>query len=318
MKIVVETPTWLGDSVMLTPTLQNLERLFPEADITLIGSRVAIDILEGFEDNSFILQRKNRLRNIRNITKELGKVDIALSFRTSPYSGILQILSGAKTRVAIGKLSNRLFLTKAISPSPKLHQVEKYLTILEGISDEVEKLPLKLNFTPKQFSKPTLGINAGATYGSAKRWYPERFAKVIAELSDRYETILFGGKGEVDINREIEMLLKERGVSNFRNLAGKTSVRELAENIGGLDLFITNDSGPMHIGAAYGVPTVSIFGSTNHLQTDQWMNRESLIIRKEMECAPCMKRECPLKHHECMRSIEARDVLEGVEKLAIK
>jgi len=175
--------------------------------------------------------------------------------------------------------------------------------------------PLKLYIKPKKFDKPMMGINAGATYGSAKRWYPERFAAVAKEYSERYDIIIFGGPNEVEMAKEIETNLKASHVTNYTNLAGKTTIKELCSLIGGCSLFVTNDSGPMHVAAAYGVPTVSIFGPTKHTETSQWMNEKSIIVRHEMECAPCMRRECPLGHHECMKSIEAAEVVEAVREL---
>lgn len=319
MRILIETPSWLGDSVMLTPTIQNIEMIYPDSEIILVGSKVSIEILQGFKNvkKTYVLNRKgNRLLNIWKLAKEIGKVDISFSFRTSFFSGVFQLLSKAEIRVARKSLANRVFLTNPISVSKNSHQVKKYLEVLNLVNfDEVQRFDLKLNFKAKQFSKLTLGINAGATYGSAKRWYPEKFAEVVEKLADKYEIILFGGAGEVEINRDIENILRKKGISNINNLAGKTSVQELAENIAGLSLFITNDSGPMHIAGAYKIPTVSIFGSTNHIETDQWKNQNQKIVRKNMECSPCMKRECPLKHHECMKQISVDDVLMGVESL---
>lgn len=316
MKILIETPSWLGDSVMATPTIQNIEKIYPEAQIILVGSKVSIEILQGFKniEKTYILNRDgNRVIQLYKLAKEIGEINISISMRTSFYSGLLQHFTDAPIRVAIAKPSNRLFLTNPIFPTENSHQVEKYLQLLHFTGENIEPFDLKLNFKPKKFGKPTLGINAGATYGSAKRWYPEKFAEVIEKLSNRYDTTLFGGPNEIDINRDIENILKSRGVDNFTNLAGKTSIKDLAENIGGLSLFITNDSGPMHIAGAYKVPTVAIFGSTNHRETDQWHNPNQIIVRKEMECSPCMKRECPLKHHECMKSIEVEDILNAID-----
>jgi heptosyltransferase-2 len=116
---------------------------------------------------------------------------------------------------------------------------------------------------------------------------------------------------------EIEANLKKLGIDNYTNLAGKTNIKELCAYIGACSLFVTNDSGPMHIAAAYGVPTVAIFGPTKYKETSQWMNKKSKIVRHEMECSPCMKRECPLKHHECMTTITASEVIEAVKELAL-
>ena len=175
--------------------------------------------------------------------------------------------------------------------------------------------PLKLYIEAKRFDKPTLGINAGATYGSAKRWYPQRFAEVAKAFSHKFDIIIFGGPNEVEMANEIENYLKNLHIENYTNLAGKTTIDELCANIGGCSLFITNYSGPMHVAAAYQVPTVSIFGPTRHKETSQWMNHKSKIVRHDIECSPCMKRECPLKHHECMKSITASEVIEAVKEL---
>jgi heptosyltransferase-2 len=109
--------------------------------------------------------------------------------------------------------------------------------------------------------------------------------------------------------------LKKAGVANYTNLAGKTTIPELIRKISELDLFITGDSGPMHVAAAFQIPTVALFGPTRDKETSQWKNPKGIIVKKEMACAPCMKRTCPLKHHECMKFIEAKDILAAVEKL---
>ena len=202
---------------------------------------------------------------------------------------------------------------------PNLHLAIQYakLAMTNASSFNAFVPNLKLSIEPKQFEKPMLGINAGATYGNAKRWYPERFAAVAKEYSNRFDILIFGGPNEVKMAQEIEEHLLSLNVQNYTNLAGKTNIKELCENIGGCSLFITNDSGPMHVAAAYQVPTISIFGPTNHKETSQWNNEKSRIVRHDIECAPCMKRECPLKHHACMQEITADKVIEAVEKLAI-
>ncbi len=160
-----------------------------------------------------------------------------------------------------------------------------------------------------------LGINPGASYGSAKRWYPEEFAKVANELSSQYDIVIFGGPSEKDIAMDIEKSLIEKGVSNYKNLAGNTTIPELINLISNLDLFITGDSGPMHVAAAFQVPTVAIFGPTKDKETSQWMNDKSIIVKKNLDCQPCMKRTCPLQHHNCMKLIAAVEVLDAVKGL---
>ena len=162
---------------------------------------------------------------------------------------------------------------------------------------------------------PVVGINPGASYGNAKRWYPEKFSEVAIELSSQYEILIFGGPDEVDIALDIERYLIEKDVLNYKNLSGKTTIPELVEHISKLDLFISGDSGPMHIAASFQVPTISIFGPTRDNETSQWMNRKSVIVKKNLDCQPCMKRNCPLLHHNCMKMIEADDVLNAIKSI---
>ena len=101
----------------------------------------------------------------------------------------------------------------------------------------------------------------------------------------------------------------EKNVFNYTNLANKTTIDELIAQIACLDLFITGDSGPMHIAASFNISTISIFGPTDDKETSQWMNRNGVILKKNLDCQPCMKRTCPLKHHNCMSLIEPQEVL---------
>ena len=116
---------------------------------------------------------------------------------------------------------------------------------------------------------------------------------------------------------DIQRLIVKKGVSNYQNLAGKLSISELINCISNFDLFITGDSGPMHIAANYKIPTISIFGPTRSDETGQWMNDKGIIIKKNLSCQPCMKRVCPLIHHDCMRLIKAKDVLSEIQLLSL-
>ena len=99
---------------------------------------------------------------------------------------------------------------------------------------------------------------------------------------------------------------------------GKTTISELTNYISNLDIFITGDSGPMHIAASLNIPTIALFGPTDPIETAQWKNPYSVIIKKDLECQPCMKRTCPLKHHNCMKLIEAREVIDSIAKVTTR
>jgi len=319
--ILIILPNWLGDAVMATPAIEALCEFYPHATLTLVGSFVSIEALKYHPlcKNAYIDETKKggvRLLNTYRFAKKIGKHDLAISFRNQIHASLLLRWSGSTTTIARDSWHANLLLTQ--HPKPKQgHLVEQYVSLVETISQHtVETIsPLRLFIEPYKYDVPTLGINPGATYGSAKRWYPEKFAAVAANYANQYEIVIFGGPTEVEMAKSIEDELIKLGINNFTNLAGTTTIKELCSHIGGLSLFITNDSGPMHVAAAYQVPTVSIFGPTKHLETSQWKNKQSKIVRHEIECAPCMKRECPLKHHECMKLIEPNEVIEAIDEI---
>ena len=321
-EILVILPNWLGDAIMATPAIELLSKYYHNVEFTFVGSYVSIEALKyhplckkAIVDNT--KNTNNRYIETYKLAKELGEFNLAITFRNQLHSSLL--LRFTSTVICIAKESwhSRFLLSHTPKINTKEHLVKQYSKLAMIDTDmfdgNIEKL--KLYIEPKKFDKPMLGINAGATYGSAKRWYPDRFAQVAKEFSNSYDIIIFGGPNEVEMACEIEDNLKILGINNYINLAGKTNIKELCANIGGCSLFITNDSGPMHVASAYQVPTVSIFGPTRYKETSQWMNEKSKIVRHEMDCSPCMKRECRLEHHECMKSITASEVIEAVTKL---
>ena len=160
-----------------------------------------------------------------------------------------------------------------------------------------------------------LGINPGASYGDAKQWLPEEFAKVASAISNQYDILIFGGPNDKENANIIEKFLIKEGVTNYQNIAGKTSISELVNKISQLDLFVTGDSGPMHIAASFEIPTISIFGPTRDSETSQWMNSKNIILKKNLSCQPCMKRTCPLRHNNCMKLIKSNDVIKAIDSV---
>ncbi|WP_323590887.1 glycosyltransferase family 9 protein [Aliarcobacter butzleri] len=309
-EIFIEIPSWLGDAIMATPAIENLIKTYPDAQITLLGSFVSTQAFQGYPNIKKVIiddtkKSGNRYKNLISLAKSIGRVDLAISFRRSISSKFMMFFIKAKKKFNYRRLTKK-----------EIHLCIRYNDFVNkvlNLKNEVGNL--KLYFKPFNYGKPTLGINPGATYGSAKRWYPEEFAKIAIEMSKKYDIVIFGGPAETNIAKDIENELVSKGITNYQNLAGKTTIPELIEKIAGLDLFITNDSGPMHIAAAYKVKTIAIFGPTKFTETNQWNNPNGEIVTKNLDCAPCMKRVCPLKHHNCMKNITAADVLNVIVKL---
>jgi heptosyltransferase II len=310
MKILIELPSWLGDTVMATPAIENLVSFFKDPEVTLIGSDIAIESIKNHPKVTKTYVLEKNYFDLYKAARSFEEFDVFISFRSSMRSTFIKFFISCKSKYQFNK---NIYKSG--------HQVEKYNDFINS-SFKINTIAGKLvlhNESKKKNKKNNknklLGINPGASYGSSKRWYPNEFAKVACNLSDRYDIIIFGGANEINIAADIERYLIKKGIKNYKNLANKTSVAELISQINKIDLLITGDSGPMHLSAALNIPTISIFGPTNHHETSQWMNKKNIVVKKNLDCQPCMKRTCHLKHHNCMKLIEASDVLEAVNRL---
>lgn len=307
MRIFIELPTWLGDAIMATPAIESITLKFPKAKFTFFGSFAATELIKNHPNCEQVLiddskKDKSRFLNIFKTAKNLGKFDIAISFRSSFTSRFLMFFLNAKRKFKFKKIKS------------KVHQVKKYQNFIQqSLKLDIIYDELKLDFKPFKFEKKSIGLNPGASYGSAKRWYPEYFAEVAKEFSSEFKIVIFGSKSETEICNKIEAILTQENIE-CENLAGKTDIKELCEKIGGIDIFITNDSGPMHIAAAYKVPTIAIFGPTKFKETSPWHNDKAHILHLTLKCAPCMKRICPIGTHECMKELKPQMVIEAIRK----
>ena len=291
MKLLIEPPTWLGDAVMASGAIKEVIKYFNADEVIFLGSFVSIELFKPL-GKTILIDKKHRIKQFLS----LEKVDVFVSFRSSIYSKIL----GLKAKKSY-----------IFSKNYEGHQVEKYSKFVNSFINQNKIYKPSLEYKPFKYFKPTIGLNPGATYGSAKRWYPEEFAKVANALGKTYDIIIFGGPGEEDIANDIE---KNLTIKNYQNLCGKLSIKELCEKIGGLEMLITNDSGPMHIASAYDIKIVALFGPTKYTETSPY-SKNYKIVTKDLECAPCMKRECPLKHHDCMKEISADEVIKTAKEL---
>jgi heptosyltransferase-2 len=206
----------------------------------------------------------------------------------------------------------------------KVHQIDYYLEMVKALGcvsvDREMHLESKINpldaqdilrkFIPET-KKTIIGIAPGATYGSAKRWFPDRFAAVADKLNEYFSSqgILLGGKADCEVAQEVQKLARTKLI----NLAGKTTLREAIYLISQCRLFISNDSGLMHIAGALNIPTIALFGSTNPATTAPAGNK-STIVRREVSCSPCLKETCPTDFR-CMRLISVEDVFKAAQNL---
>lgn len=333
--ILVRATNWLGDAVMTTPAIGTVREYFPDACITLLANPMVAQLFSNhpWVDEVLVFDRKGRHRGIRGrfaMAAELkGRAfDLALLLPNSLDSALIAWLAGIPRRMGYATDGRGLLLTHKVPLSARMltgHQSGYYLAMLSYFGITVQEKPQLLVTAGEEDEKAAgilaaagiergsfvVGINPGATYGSAKRWYPERFATVADELARRWgaRIVITGGPGETKIAAEIEAAM----TSPCCNLAGRTGVRELMAVIKRCNFFVTNDSGPMHIAAAFGVPLVAVFGPTDDSTTYPLGDRVS-IVRKPFDCAPCLKRECPIDHR-CMTAVEPEDVLAAAEQL---
>ncbi len=351
--LLVRGVNWVGDAVMTLPALKALRKTFKEANISLLVKPWVSPIFENNPDIDEIILYENEYESI------IGKVKLsrllkrkkfcgAILFQNAFDAALITFLARIKERAGYRRDGRGLLLTKPITmdnSDKKEHQIYYYLKLLSKLgfnakySDPYIYLTIDERLRARDFLKsikrPILGINPGATYGSAKRWLPERFAEIANWfIKDTGGSVtVFGNKSELDIAQEIEYFFKRMGVNptnplllkggegGLLNLSGKTSLRELIALISECDVFVTNDSGPMHIAYAVKTPLVALFGSTDPELTGPPLTNSihnRLAISSEVECSPCFERTCKNNDMRCMYSITTDDVYYSIKKVMPK
>jgi heptosyltransferase-2 len=337
-RILIRSTNWLGDAVMTTPAIGAIRGSFPNAHITILATPLVAELFSPHDriDEVMVYDKKGRhtgLAGRLRLARELRarNFDIAILLQNAFDAALITWLARVPARIGY-RTDGRGFLLTHGCPitreTRRFHHVDYYLAMLAyfGIPVATKSLSLLVTATEEQgmaglltgtgidATDLLLGINPGATYGSAKRWYPERFAAVADELCRLWgaKAVITGSPEEREIADEIASVMETKSL----NLAGRTSVRELMALIKRCDFFITNDSGPMHIAAAFGVPLVAIFGPTDHITTSPFSER-AVVVRQDAECAPCLLRECPTDHG-CMMAVTVDDVVQAALSLREK
>ncbi len=329
--IIIRMPNWIGDLVMATPILADLRRAYPHAKITAMALQPICELLQRDPhiDELFCFTRPSpfsRRSDERNIIEKLrrGKYDLGVLL-TNSFSSAWWFWQGKVTR-RLGYRAHwrRLLLTDSI-PFPAevaaQHLVETYKMLLRPLGVPTSETLPKIYLGDEEVAQaralimgygipaghPLIGINPGAAYGSAKCWLPERFQAVAMRLLAETDgsILFFGDRMGTPLVKEICQGLPERAY----NLAGATSLRELAALIGLCDLLLTNDSGPMHIAAALGTEVIALFGSTDPIVTGPY--RSGQVLDKKVSCSPCFKRQCPIDFR-CMKEITEEEVCAAI------
>ena len=212
------------------------------------------------------------------------------------------------------------------------HHVHDYLQLVAALGASAEPLPpsivvsdTEMEEVCRQFnidadnSQPWFGLNPGAEYGPAKRWPASRFIAAAIELHRQTNCrwLLFGGPADVSVTQQIASEIQSATVNKSPlclNLAGKTSLRQLAAALKLCRLLITNDTGPMHLAAAVGTPVIVPFGSTSSELTGPTFSLNAQIIKTTAPCAPCFRRTCPIDFR-CMMQIEASAAVEAARRI---
>lgn len=336
-RILVRGPNWLGDAVMCEPALRGLRSLFPEAQIALLVKPAVADLFAGHPALTRVLtyDTKGRHAGLSGKWVLAGQLrrqdfDLAVLFQNAFEAAFLTFLAGVPRRYGYATDARSLLLTDPVAVPDRrtlVHQVHYYWDLLKPLgligdpsAPELVVFPEEEQAMAGRFSQGgvtpsdvVVGINPGSTYGGAKRWLPERFAEVTDRLchtirmsrGQEVSVVIFGAKGEERLGQEIAANLSSKSLV----LSGATTIRELMAAVKRCEVLVTNDTGPMHIAAAFQVPVVAIFGPTDWRTTSPFGSAHA-IVRQPVDCAPCLLRECPIDHR-CMTRVTVDQVYEA-------
>jgi lipopolysaccharide heptosyltransferase II len=341
--ILVRGVNWIGDAVMTLPALRALRLANPESRIALLVKPWVSPVFEKDPNIDELIIYSERHKGVKGRLRLAGELRghgfrRAVLFQNAIDAAIITFLAGIPERIGYSRDARRALLTKAVPfdrHARGLHHVGYYLNLLEKAGFDVkasqpwiylsleERLEARAELAGLR--RPVVAINPGASYGSSKRWHPSRFAEVTTRIIDELDgsAVLLGGPAETGIAEEILEGIRARSsgedvtsgpAPRVRMMAGSTTLRKLIALLSEVDLLVTNDSGPMHIGYAVGTPVVAVFGSTSPELTGP-VGYGDVVVRKEVDCAPCFERKCRKGQIKCMDLVTAGDVFDAVQRL---
>jgi len=337
MKILIRATNWVGDAIMALPALSAVREKFAQAEISVLGRPYVLDIYReqeiaheliaydsAGEDQGFA----GRQRLVAQLRER--KFDVALLLQNAFDAAWLAWRAKIPERIGYARDGRSLLLTKAIEVPREgeipPHEKFYYLELLRragwlGRLPEVPWIELKISAEKRvkageflaasgaQKGRARIAVGAGASYGSAKCWPPERFAQALNKMADANdaEIILFGTAGEAAVSTAIIAGLRKKPV----DLTGKTPIADLPALLSQCSLFIGNDSGAMHVAAAVGLPVVAVFGPTDPNGTMP-VTPKCTVLQEKPYCSPCFLRRCPTDHR-CMKAVTPAMVEEAAQ-----
>ena len=335
--ILIRGTNWIGDVIMTLPAISAIRNTLPRSRITVLAKpwvaelyRISPDIDEVIEFQSPGIHDgiTGKFRLAGQLKER--RFAMAILLQNAVEAAIIAWLARIPIRAGYNSDGRGMLLTHSVQLTKEIrtiHQIHYYLEMLKslGFQPAGEEPRLQTGEEFREISQDILrrhhitpgdtliGMAPGATFGPAKMWFPERFAAVGDKLVDNFSAkiILFGSKGDQERAESVQGFSKNSIIS----LAGKTSLKEAIALISECKLFITNDSGLMHLAGALGIPLVAVFGSTNPVTTSP-VGEKSVIIHHNIKCSPCLKKVCPTDFR-CMDMIGVDDVYREAEKLLL-
>jgi len=324
-RLLVRATNWLGDAVMSLPALRAIRQIFPHAHLAVLARPSVSDLYsrETCVDRVIAYPKLHGLTARRVFAAGLRaqRFDGAILLQNAFDAALIAWLAEIPERIGYARDARSRLLTRAIGvPEPgeiPRHERFYYLELLRR-AGMLERFPVSTEIrldrlsgareagaaglTARSIQGPVVGVSPGAAYGNAKRWLPERFAESARQVAATLDAgvLVFGSAGERELCDAVQQDLQRSGVP-ARNLAGETSLGEFIDLASVCRVFLTNDSGAMHVASALAVPTVAIFGATDDVTTGP-TGPLARIVREHAECSPCLLRECPIDHR-CMTRV---------------
>lgn len=331
--LVIQT-AFLGDAVLTTPLLGALRERFSNSRIDVLATPEVADVFRQHPAvaETLIFDKRGNEKSLAArwaLARHLSRrhYDIAVIPHRSLTSALLAWLAGIPRRVGFDASQGRWLLTDRVPFRWGTHDVDRNMGLLSPLGSASSSIEWGLRADPAAQQKVDerlraagvsstdrlIGINAGSVWAT-KRWLPEGFAAVADRLMrDLHAKVLFiGGAKDRPVVDAIVAQMQQKPL----NWAGETSLKELIAAIGRSAVFLTNDSGPMHIAVASNVPTVALFGPTTKELGFFPYGSGHTVIEKNLDCRPCGlhgAEKCPLGHFQCMRQITADEVFHAVK-----